>query len=93
MSSAANRLNTRFRAWGSQGLTPAKVANVRARLELFASRFDREGRALDANDCSRLAWLYIHLKNTDRARDIAAIGLEREPANVHCRNLLKRLDR
>ena len=93
MSSAANRLNNRFRSWGSQGMTPAKLASIRPRLELFASRFDREGRALDADDCSRLAWLYIHLKNTDRARDIAALGLESDPANVHCRGLLQRLDR
>ncbi|MCY4558832.1 MAG: hypothetical protein OXF79_21120 [Chloroflexi bacterium] len=93
MSSAAKRLHNRFRSWGSEGATPARLPGVKARLKRFASRFDREGRALDADDCSRLAWLYIHLKNTDRARDIAALGLERDPANLHCRNLLKRLNR
>ena len=93
MSSAANRLNNRFRSWGSEGVTPARLPSVKTRLKRFASRFDRKGRALDADDCSRLAWLYIHLKNTDRARDIASLGLERDPANLHCRNLLDRLNR
>lgn len=45
----------------------------------------------DANDCSRLAWLFTRLKNYTKAKEIVDLGLEIEPDNIHCRNLLSRL--
>ena len=47
---------------------------------------------LTATDCSRLAWLYLNVGNDDRARDIVRLGVDREPSNDFCRNLVERLD-
>jgi hypothetical protein len=46
---------------------------------------------LTATDCSRLAWLYLNIRREDRAREIAKIGLDRDPNNEHCMNLVRRL--
>ncbi|MCF1466626.1 hypothetical protein FS764_06830 [Agrobacterium vitis] len=44
-----------------------------------------------ATDLSRLAWLYLHADDTERANTIAELGLAKEPDNRHCRRLLERL--
>ncbi len=40
-----------------------------------------------ATDYSRLAWLYLHLKNENQARVMTCIGLEKDPYNEYCNNL------
>ena len=55
--------------------------------QVMASRIS-EG---DANDCSRLAWLLVRLKNYSKAKEIIDLGLELEPDNIHCKNLISRL--
>jgi hypothetical protein len=48
-------------------------------------------READATDCSRLAWLCVHLDELDAARAYVERGLERDPANTHCLRLADRL--
>ena len=52
-----------------------------------------EGRAneADATDLSRLAWLCMHLRDTDAADYWAAEGLKLEPDNDHCISLQRRI--
>jgi hypothetical protein len=45
----------------------------------------------DAIDCSRLAWLFLRLKNEGKAKEITEFGLEMDPSNYHCNNLASRL--
>ena len=45
-----------------------------------------------ATDLSRLAWLYLHSGETARARDLADLGLRREPSNIYCGRLVTRLE-
>ncbi len=44
-----------------------------------------------ATDLSRLAWLHLHAHYEERAKEIAALGLEKEPLNRHCQRLMERL--
>jgi hypothetical protein len=45
-----------------------------------------------ATDLSRLAWLHLHAGREKRARDIALLGLERDPTNIFCLRLVEKLD-
>jgi hypothetical protein len=44
-----------------------------------------------ATDLSRLAWLHLHAGNEQRARDVANMGLERDPANLYCQRPVEKL--
>ncbi|MDI6832082.1 MAG: NB-ARC domain-containing protein [Actinomycetota bacterium] len=44
-----------------------------------------------ATDISRLAWLYLHLNDQDKARDYVIQGLELDPTNIHLLKLRERL--
>jgi hypothetical protein len=46
----------------------------------------------DGTDCSRIAWLCLALDQEGRAREIAGTGLQLEPDNEHCRNLINHLN-
>ena len=45
-----------------------------------------------ATDLSRLAWLYLHSGRSDRAIELADLGLKREPDNIHCQRLATKLN-
>lgn len=47
----------------------------------------------DATDYSRLAWLYVRLKEDNKAFQIIQVGLRLEPDNIHCKNLLERISK
>lgn len=51
----------------------------------------RKREDCDATDLSRLAWLYLSIKDTNRAKELVASGLTKSPTNGHCLNLKKRL--
>jgi len=61
------------------------LASVRSIMESHVER-------LDATALSRLAWLFLLEERAEEARKYAALGLERDRSNHHCRNLLSRLD-
>ncbi len=44
----------------------------------------------DANDYSRIAWLYMNSGNMDKAISVARKGIEIDPQNSHCRNIIAR---
>jgi hypothetical protein len=53
-----------------------------------------EARLGEANgtDHSRLAWLYLHLGDDMRAREVTKAGLAKEPANDYCKKLKAKLE-
>lgn len=51
---------------------------------------ERIGEA-SATDLSRLAWLYLHSGDDERARRVTELGLQREPDNMYCMRLAERL--
>ncbi len=44
----------------------------------------------DADDCSRLAWLFRRLNDNEKAKKIVQLGLSIDPNNIHCKNLASR---
>ena len=86
-----NRLNNRIRWMKEQQSELAWSDEIASLLSRVASEFERRVNRLDGTNCSRLAWLYLNIGNTDRARDVAALGLRREPNNEYCRRLVQKL--
>ncbi len=61
------------------------LANVRSHMERIADQ-------LHATGLSRLAWLFLLEGDQDSASKHANKGLEKEPTNTHCLNIVQRLD-
>jgi len=57
----------------------------------MAQLLERHIAEASATDLSRLAWLHLHSGNDHRARDVADLGLQRDPDNVYCQRLVDRL--
>lgn len=89
----ANWLNQRIRQLKDDDLLGGKSLEVRGFLDRVIKAMEDRISAMVGTDCSRLAWLYLNVGNQERARDVVRIGLEREPGNEHCLNLMIRLDR
>ena len=87
ISNAANRLNGLFTG-PSDGLEfQAKRVMATRIIAVMELRVDEA----DATDLSRMAWLYLHLKDEAKARECTRRGLMRQPANSHLSRLADRL--
>ena len=91
IGSFANRINIRVRELRASQIDDAWSQEMQYLIGRVAGAMDKRISQLSATDCSRLAWLYLNIGNEDRARDVAVIGSERDPANEHCQKLLQRL--
>ena len=47
---------------------------------------ERKLDRLSATDCSRLAWLHLNVGNSDRAMDVARVGITKDPTNDYCKS-------
>lgn len=87
LSFAANRFN--------QLLGDGRLTLDTEEKRVIAERLRKlmEGRLGEANatDLSRLGWLCMHLRDQVAARTYAARGLELDPHDFHCANLLDRV--
>ena len=63
----------------------------RAVLGSLAGLMEQRIGVISATDLSRLAWLHLHAGDVVRARQVAEMGLQREPGNRHCERLIERL--
>ena len=89
----ANRINIKLRELKERGVSDCWSDEVDQLINRVAEVMAHHLNELDATDCSRLAWLYLNIGNTERARDIAYLGLQKEKENEHCMKLVQRLDR
>jgi NB-ARC domain len=87
VSNAANRLNGAFSMQHVALDTFEKQALVRRLVEAMERRLDEA----DATDCSRLAWLTLHLGDQERASRFIGQGLRLDANNDHCFRLARRL--
>ncbi len=62
------------------------LSTVRLYLERVANRLDPTG-------LSRLAWLFLYEENKEKALHYAKLGLEKDPNNIHCAKIVKRLSK
>jgi len=88
----ANRLNQRLYEFKVQSLDKAWSGDVRELLSRVTDRMEKGIGVLSATNCSRLAWLYLNVGNSDRALHVARIGAKRDPENEHCQNLVRKLE-
>jgi hypothetical protein len=58
----------------------------------LARTMDARLSEADGTDHSRLAWLYLHLGDDDRAREITEAGLAKDPRNDYCQRLHAKLE-
>jgi hypothetical protein len=92
MGIVANRINNKLRVLKERGVSDSWSDEVDQLINRVADLMGQHLNNLDATDCSRLAWLYLNIGNTDRARDAAHSGLQKDPENEHCLRLVERLD-
>lgn len=88
VSTASKRLNSLFYGHHVVLDTSEKQIVVRRLIDVMEDRIIGEG---DATDYSRLAWLYMHLRDEAHAKVTTLRGLRSNPNNYHCRNLARRL--
>jgi hypothetical protein len=88
----ANRINNQVRDLKGRRVEGSWSPEVNQLIERVAHVMERHIASLSATDCSRLAWLYLNIAQEGRARDVAHRGIEVEPSNEHCLNLVRRLD-
>ncbi len=88
-SNAANSLNRLF----NENYLAMDSDEKRLLYRELAELMEQRKAEADATELSRLAWLYLHLHDTSRAREIAEEGLAIEAENEHCVRLLHRLGR
>ena len=80
----ANRLNSRIRDMKSENVEEARSLEVRDLIHRVIEKMEHHLSTLTATNCSRLAWLCLNVGNKERARDVAQMGLERDPHNEYC---------
>jgi NB-ARC domain-containing protein len=89
ISNAANDINRIIVQIGIVWRSEEKRIIVRQVAEVMEKRMELDD--VSATDCSRLAWLFIHLRDDNKARILTKRGLELEPDNHHCQNLANKL--
>ena len=91
ISGAANRINGVCAEIKAKGLSVLGSDERRGLLNRAAKRLVAHRTELDATDCSRLAWLYVQMGETEQALVYARRGFELEPENYYCVGLMERL--
>jgi hypothetical protein len=81
-SEAVNRLNRLFNQEYELDTEEKQIVGEKL-ASVMAERIE-EG---DSTDCSRLAWLYLHLRDEKSAKYFTELGLEQDPNNVYCLRL------
>jgi energy-coupling factor transporter ATP-binding protein EcfA2 len=92
MGIVAEKINNRLRILKDRGLNVSWSPEVKSLIERTAELMYRHLVELDAQACSRLAWLYLNIGNPSRARDIAKHGISKDLHNEHCIRILERLE-
>ena len=92
VSNVANQLNSRIRDLKDQRIEDAWSYEVKELLQEVIRVLERSLDKLSATDCSRLAWLHLNVRNRERARDVAKIGLKQQPNNEYCHRLIEKLE-
>ena len=89
LSNTANDINRMFREHYTADLDQALKTTL---VKDVVNVMEKQSSKLNADDFSRLAWLYLNIRNEDEARRVANLGLQQEHDNNHCQRLIERLD-
>jgi hypothetical protein len=88
VSNTANRLNELLRGY-ALGIDKDQRRSFALRI---LAPLERRRNEASADDLSRMAWLAIHSGQEAKAREYAEVGLKMDPTNLHCENLIARLN-
>ena len=84
LSNTANLLN---RKYNELNLEEGKLQITQRLLNVMEARC----KEANADDCSKMAWLALHLGMQNKAEEFTSKGLEIDPTNLHCLNIVDRL--
>lgn len=84
LSDSAHRLNSLLSEVRGKDNVAAPVLGRR-----LAEAMEERLSEADASDCSRIAWIWLHLNDEDRARKVVDHGLTLEPMNPFLRKLVR----
>jgi hypothetical protein len=90
ISGAANRINNIYGELKQRGVN-LDSQDRQVLVKKIADVMQQRMQDWDAVDCSRLAWLYMHLRDYKSARAAAEQGAKHDSANEHCLRLMERL--
>ncbi|TBG56022.1 hypothetical protein ELG74_30555 (plasmid) [Rhizobium leguminosarum] len=88
MSSLANWLNN-----NRDGLGYIDQSDRATVFQPLIGRMEDRINEASATDLSRLAWLNLHAGNHKRGEEVARLGMQMDPANIHCQRLTERLSK
>lgn len=91
ISGAANRINNIYLELKQRGMAALDTQERQILVRKVADVMGQRLRELDSTDCSRLAWLRLHLREPVLALQAAEVGHRLDPDNEHCMRLLERL--
>ncbi|MCK5345070.1 MAG: tetratricopeptide repeat protein, partial [Candidatus Heimdallarchaeota archaeon] len=87
ISNSANRVNFLI----SQGRFSIEEKDKKTLINQMATNFHKVKEQCNADDLSRLAWLYMNLREYDKAKKIVSNALEKDPDNIHCKRFSSRM--
>lgn len=87
ISDAINRANSII----SRNKELIERADRRQILKEMAESIERHIKECSANDLSRLAWLYLNIGDSKKARETAELGIKKDAFNYHCANILEKM--
>ena len=86
-----NRMNARIKQLKDENVEAVRSIAVTELIERVCDRAWSVRKTLSATICSRLAWLYLNVGRGEAAREMTGIGLEKEPGNIYCVKLERKL--
>ena len=92
ISNITNKINSRIKELKDNKNDIVKNLEFQAMINQLIQEFEKYSVNFSAVECSRLAWLYLNMGNSERARDLAEKGVKLDSYDEHCNNLLKRLN-
>ncbi|MEQ9412745.1 MAG: hypothetical protein RIF39_02885, partial [Cyclobacteriaceae bacterium] len=90
ISYSSNRINQLIAENKFEINSEEKSAILGKMIQIFIARAEKS--AVDNDDRSKLAWLYLHDRRVKEAKQIVKSVLEEDPEHFHCLNLSKKLN-
>lgn len=91
LSALADNINRIFSIAKKENKPAFQTDERKHLLGKLIGRLEQCLHGLDAIDLSRLAWLYLHIGNEERALQLVSSGLDMDPNNSYCLKIQERL--
>jgi tetratricopeptide (TPR) repeat protein len=91
LSNSANMINRLLNENKTAVDSLEKSISIQKVTKVFENRIYKD-KYSDSDDYSRLAWLFLHLNEEKKAKEVVELGLKINPNNVYCQKLYERLN-